>query len=124
MIRQRRVQYALALAAAATASLLLYLFVGPADGPDPPRDLESLRYVDGTLTVVEERRLVMRPFEPVDGRRGELEFRIRDGDARYFDIAHMQSHSAVAVPTRIYFEQEGGRYIARFKEDAPANSAG
>jgi hypothetical protein len=103
-------------------SLLVYLFVGPAPSPDPPADLDVLRHVDGTLTVVEERRLVMRPSAPLAGGPGEVEFVIRPRDARFFDIAHMQSHSSVALPTRIYFERTGGQYVARFKEDAPANS--
>jgi hypothetical protein len=109
------------IAAAALVSFALYLFLGSGGAPDPPPDLESLHFVDGTLTVVEERRLIMRPFEPLDGRR-EVAFVIRPRDERYFDIAHMQSHSSVGVPTRIYFEQDGRRYIARFKEDAPVNS--
>ena len=45
-------------------------------------------------------------------------------DDRYFDLAHIQSHSSIALPTRIYFERDGDRYYARFKEDAPANSGG
>ena len=124
MTRRRSVQYGAALAVAVAISAVLYLFLGPGSSPYPPPDLASLHHVDGTLTVDEERRLVMRPFEPLDGRAGEVEFTIRDRDARYFDIAHMQSHSAVAVPTRIYFEKRGERYFARFKEDAPANSEG
>ena len=99
----------------------LYLFTGPGGSPDPPPDLGSLRHVDGTLVEVEQRRLVMRPFEPLDGRR-EVAFAIRPRDDRYFDLAHIQSHSSVALPTRIYYERQGGRYYARFKKDAPANS--
>jgi hypothetical protein len=109
--------------AAALCSVVLYLFVGPSSAPDPPPDLKTLQHVDGTLTVVEQRRLVMRPFVPLNGKR-EIEFVIRPRDDRYFDIAHIQSHSSVALPTRIYFEQDGGRYYARFKEDAPVNSRG
>ena len=112
------------LAAGVACSALLYLFLGPAPSPDPPADLQSLRHVDGTLTVVEDDRLVMRPFVPLDGRTGDVAFVIRPRDARFFDIAHMQSHSSVALPTRIYFERSAGRYFARFKDDAPANSRG
>ena len=42
--------------------------------------------------------------------------------AANFDIAHLQSHSSVALPTRLYLERSGGRYFAVYKEDAPANS--
>ena len=102
---------------------VLYLFTGPGAAPDPPPDVGSLRHVDGTLVDVERRRLVMRPFRPLDGRR-EVAFTIRPRDDRYFDLAHIQSHSSIALPTRIYYERAGGRYYARFKEDAPANSDG
>jgi hypothetical protein len=120
--RRRRAREAVALVAALACSGLLYLFLGPAAAPDPPSDLASLPFVDGTLTVVETDRLVLRPFEPPGGGDGEIEFAIRAADSRYFDVAHMQSHSSVALPTRIYFERSAGRYVARFKEDAPANS--
>jgi hypothetical protein len=109
------------VAGATVASVVLYLFFSPAPAPNPPADLAKLRHVDGTLAVVEEQRLVMKPFEPLDGIGGELELAIRPQDAEYFDIAHMQSHSSVAVPTRIYFETVDGKYFARFKEDAPVN---
>jgi hypothetical protein len=52
----------------------------------------------------------------------EVEFVIADDDRANFDIAHMQSHSSVALPTRIYYEAEGDVRYARFKEDAPVNS--
>lgn len=122
--RRRRLQNVVALALATAASLLLYLFFSPAPAPDPPVDLADLHYVDGTLAIVEERRLVMKPSAPLDGRTGDIEFTIRPRDAKYFDIAHMQSHSSVALPTRIYFESAGERYFARFKEDAPVNRGG
>ena len=105
-------------------SALLYLFLGLAPSPDPPAALKSPRQVDGTLIVVEDDRLVMPPFLPLDGRTGDPAFLIRPRDARFFDIAHMQSHSSIAMPTRIVFERFGGRYYARFKDDAPANSRG
>jgi hypothetical protein len=120
--RQRWGQNAVLLAIAVAASLCLYLFFGPAPAPDPPLDLNPLRHVDGTLSVVEDTRLVMKPFAPLDGRPGEVTFTVRPRDADSFDIAHMQSHSSVALPTRIYFERAGSRYFARYKEDAPVNS--
>lgn len=108
------------LGAAVVFSALLFLFLGPARAPDPPPGLASMAFADGTLTVVENDRLVLEPFG--DARRDALVFAIRPADTRYFDIAHMQSHSSVALPTRIYYERSGERLYARFKEDAPANS--
>ena len=66
------------VAAAVVCSGLLYLFVGPAGQPDPPADLEKLAFVDGTLTVVEEDRLVLRAFD----RREEIAFAVRERDRR------------------------------------------
>jgi hypothetical protein len=79
----------------------------------------GLAFVDGTLLVVENTRLVLRPL---DTERDAMEFVIRREDASNFDIAHMQSHSAVALPTRIYYEREGETLLAKYKEDAPVNS--
>jgi hypothetical protein len=79
----------------------------------------SVQLVDGTLTVVETDRLVLEPFE--DGK-AEMEFVIDPADVANFDIAHMQSHSSVALPTRIYYERDGDRLLAKYKEDAPVNS--
>lgn len=79
----------------------------------------EIEYVDGTLTVVEEDRLALQPFDPAEP---EMEFVIREADLPNFDIAHMQSHSSVALPTRIYYEEDGDTLLARYKEDAPANS--
>lgn len=106
------------LAGAAACSALLYLFLGPGRAPDPPPGLASMRHVDGTLTVVEDDRLVLAPF----GGGREIAFVIRPADTGYFDLAHMRSHSSVALPTRIYYEQQGEQRFARYKEDAPANS--
>ena len=100
---------------------LIWLFGPGDDDPKAPADVKSLPYADGTLVVVEDRALTMEPFKPVDGR-SEIEFTIREQDAQYFDIAHLKSHSSIALPTRIYYEKSGGQYFARYKEDAPANS--
>lgn len=81
--------------------------------------VDEVTFVDGTLTVVENTRLVLQPFDP---ESAEMEFVIRQDDASNFDIAHMQSHSAVALPTRIYYEREGETLLAKYKEDAPVNS--
>ena len=116
----------LKLIAAAIATILvavgLYaLFGGGSGEPGRPAGAAGLAHVDGTLAVVEQDRLVMRTFQPLDGR-SEVTFTILPGDQGNFDIAHLQSHSSVAIPARIFYRREGGTYYAVYKEDAPANS--
>ena len=81
----------------------------------------EVKALDGTLVVVEDRALTMEPFKPVDGR-ATVHFTIREQDVKYFDVAHLKSHSSIALPTRIYYVKSGEQYFARYKEDAPANS--
>lgn len=115
------------MAAAALVSLavLIALFSGSSENAAPPpayvtdtTAAPQVQRVDGTLTLVQEDRLVLEPFSG----EAEMTFTILPEDLPNFDIAHMQSHSSVALPTRIYYERAGGRLVARYKEDAPANS--
>jgi len=100
---------------------LLWLF-GPADSvTKPPPNLGSLPVLDGTMAVVEDRRLVMRPLRPVPGHR-EVTFWIRHADAQNFDMVHLRAHAALAIPTRIFYARSGSRLFALWKEDAPENS--
>ena len=103
---------------------LFLLFSGSSEetAAPPPAvaESETIQHVDGTLTVVENERLVLKPFDGAPDE--EMEFTISDPDLPNFDIAHMQSHSSVALPTRIYYEREGDRLMAKYKEDAPVNS--
>lgn len=87
----------------------------------PPVALETLPRVDGTMIVVERDRLVMKPFTPVNGRT-ELEFALLEEYRQYFDLAHLRSHAAVGVPTRIYYLERDGVLVAVYKGDAPVNS--
>ena len=101
---------------------LVWLF-GPADHADSGEvDTRNAELVDGTLTLVNEQRLVMKPFEPLEGE-SEVEFTIPEEELEDFDIAHLQSHSAVGLPTRVFYEEDGGGYVALLVEDAPVNSA-
>lgn len=100
---------------------LVLLFGGSSESTaelPPDETLSEMQFSDGTMSVVENDRLVMEPFEGP----AELEFVIDDADQANFDIAHMQSHSSVALPTRIYYEKQGDVLYARYKEDAPVNS--
>jgi hypothetical protein len=100
---------------------LFWLFRPGGEDAKAPVDVFKLPTMDGTLVVVEPPRLVMKPFEPVDGKE-EIEFTIREQDKGNFDVAHLRSHSAVGLPTRLYYLEEGGKYYAVYKTDAPANS--
>lgn len=99
-----------------------WLFAGEGAPPErPPVALESLARVDGTLTVVEKDRLVMKPFTPLDGK-AQVEFALVDEYRQYFDLAHLRSHAAVGIPTRVYYLERDGRLVAVYKADAPVNS--
>jgi len=118
-----RLRYIGIALAALLASVGLYaLFGGGSGEPDRPAGVENLAFVDGTLAVVEQNRLVMRTFQPLEGE-SEVTFSIAPQDQGNFDIAHLQSHSSVAIPTRIYYRKQGGTLFAVYKEDAPANSS-
>lgn len=121
--REKKVVALIGGGVALLALIGLILLFGPGDDSGSTAvDTSELSKVDGTLVVVEDRRLVLRPFQPLDGET-EVAFTIREDDVQNFDLAHLQSHSAVALPTRIYYEKDGDTYYAVFKEDAPANSA-
>jgi hypothetical protein len=100
---------------------LFLLFSGSSESTAevPEETLSQMQYADGTLSVVESDRLVMQPLEV---GAAEMEFVIAEADLPNFDIAHMQSHSSVALPTRIYYEAQGDILYARYKEDAPVNT--
>jgi hypothetical protein len=102
---------------------LFFLFRGESAPPAAPVNVEELPRVDGTLTAVEDDRVVMKPFEPLDGK-AEIEFEVREAYKRNFDLAHLRSHSAVGIPTRIYYRRDGDVYVAVYKTDAPANTGG
>jgi hypothetical protein len=70
------------------------------------------------LIVVEQDRLVLRPANS----GADVTFSIRPQDVENFDIAHLQSHSSVGIPTRLYFQEIDGVKYAIYKEDAPVNS--
>lgn len=117
-----RMKYLLAaLVTLLAAAGLLLLFGGGGDEPERPAGVDGMAFVDGTLAVVEQTRLVMKPFTPLEGR-AEITFVVRPQEAGNFDIAHLQSHSSVAIPTRIYYRREGDTFYAVYKEDAPVNS--
>ena len=107
---------------AAVLVVALWWLYGPSyAAPQPPADLASLPRIDGTLSAVEERRLVIRPLgAPAPDQRVLW---IRYGDSHNLDRAHLRAHSALGIPTRIFYERAGGRDFAVWKQDAPVNDA-
>ena len=114
-----RMKYLVAALVSCVAAVgLIVLFGGGSSEPEKPAAAEGLAFMDGTLTVVEQDRLAMKPLTGA----GEVTFKIAPEDAGNFDIAHLQSHSSVAIPTRIFYRDESGTFFAVYKEDAPVNS--
>ncbi|MFP5452141.1 MAG: hypothetical protein ACLGG9_10400, partial [Thermoleophilia bacterium] len=89
----------------------------------PPPDLASYEYVDGVVSDVSLPTVVLESYTQVDGANS-ITFGVRDADLRYFDVVHLRAHSSIGLPTRIYYERDGDRLWAIYKEDAPANSGG
>lgn len=107
--------------AAVFLGIVIWLFGSTPPEVERPADIASLPSVDGTLLVVESDRLVLDAFRKVEGER-EITFVIRERDRSHFDLAHLRSHSSIALPTRLFYERDGDTYYAVYKEDAPANS--
>lgn len=118
-----RKRWLLALPVVLLLGALVWLFAAEGSEPPAPTNLADLPRVDGTLNVVEEDRLVMTPFEPLDGAT-EVEFTVPEQYRANFDLAHLRSHSSVGIPTRIYFIERDGQRLAVYKADAPANGSG
>lgn len=109
--------------AAILAVCLVWLY-GPSYAlPQAPADLARLPKVDGTLTAVDERRLVLKPLE-AGAQDRRLVLWIRYQDERNFQLAHLRAHAALGIPTRLFFRRVGGRDYAVWKEDAPVNASG
>ena len=103
----------------ALSGLAGMLLLGSGRADVKPPDITALPYAEGMLTQVEDDRLVLRTFKPVDGRR-ELVFRIREVDSRFVDAAHLRDHARDGLATRLWFERSAGAYYAREDADAPA----
>lgn len=112
----------IAVPAVALLAALVWLFGSEGAAPEPPAQLSDLPVLDGTLNVVESGRLVMTPFEPLDGQTS-VEFSVPEQYQGNFDLAHLRSHSSVGIPTRIYYLERDGDLLAVYKDDAPVNSA-
>lgn len=87
----------------------------------PPPDLASYEFIDGVVSDVSLPTVTIEGYEPLEGATS-VSFGVRDGDLRYFDVVHLRAHSSIGLPTRIYYERDGERLWAVYKEDAPANS--
>ena len=66
--------------------------------------------VDGTLLSASEQGIVVQPADggPVQS------FAVRPIDVRRLDFFHLQTHASQKLPSRVFYEQEGGtRYAVR-----------
>ena len=123
IIRRRRILFGGALGAALLSfALLIWLFSPGESEVEAPANIDQLEQIDGTMLVAEDDELVMRPFEPFEGQE-EITFVVNEANQKNFDLAHLRSHSAIGLPTRVFFRRKGDQLIAVYKEDAPANSA-
>ena len=102
----------------AVSGLAAVLLLGSGGAAVKPPDVTALPYADGVLTRVEDDRLVLRAFRPVDGRR-EVVFSVREEDSPFVDVAHLRVHARRGLATRLWFERSGGAYHAREDADAP-----
>ena len=102
----------------AVSGLAAVLLLGSGRAEVKPPDLTTLPYADGVLTQVEDDRLVLRAFRPVDGRR-EVVLRVRARDSAFVDVEHLRVHARQGLATRLWFERSGGEYFAREDADAP-----
>ncbi|MDQ5894769.1 MAG: hypothetical protein QG596_1030 [Actinomycetota bacterium] len=121
--RRRRILFGGALVASMLSlALIIWLFSPGETETEAPPGIANLERIDGTLLVAENDELVMRPFEPFEGQE-EITFVVNEANQKNFDLAHLRSHSAIGLPTRVFFRRQGDQLIAVYKEDAPANSA-
>ncbi len=78
---------------------------------------DRFQTVDGRLTAVDQTRLVL---QPAAGGPPQT-FAIRPIDVRELDIAHLQSHMAQGLPSRVIYEQDGAtRYAVRVDDLPPS----
>ena len=85
------------------------------------QDGSSLPHTDGILFEVRSDRLLLTPYRPLDGQN-LIEFEVRPEHADALDIPHLQSHASSRLPSPVFYERDGERYVARFVEDLPPGS--
>jgi hypothetical protein len=96
------------------ALVVVVLVFAGGSGDEP--DLAS---ADGVLTEVTADHVEMFASPPVEGRR-RLRFLVEDADRASLDIPHLKLHVRDALPTRVFYEQDGDEYYIRRTEDLPS----
>ena len=75
----------------------------------------STGQMTGVLSEVSQSRLVLQP----NGGGGPQSFSVRPEDAKKLDFFHLEQHASDALPSIVFYEQEGGTRFATRVEDAP-----
>lgn len=99
---------ALVVAALLFGTLVAAALLFGGGGSGDPKLPSSSPTIDGTLTVVEPDRLVLRPF---DGGR-ELTLTVRPENVDRLNLGHLRAHASSGLGTRVYYERSGERYFA------------
>jgi hypothetical protein len=112
--REKTIWLGAALLLLTSVVVAIFVFGGASEG-DGPGEVAS---AEGVLVQVEEERLRLRLARPLDGR-SEIDFAVEPRDRATLNIAHLQLHASDGLPTRIYYERDGDRYVARGAQDLP-----
>ena len=115
----RQKALSLAVALLLLASVVVAVAVSSGGDGDGGGDIADLPTADGVLVLVQPDRLRMRLQEPIDGQL-EVDFHVRPEDQADLNVAHLQIHAADGLPTRIFYEEDDGRYVARSAVDLPS----
>jgi hypothetical protein len=90
----------------AVTGVALLLTQGSSDGAGA----ERFKSVDGRITAIDQTGLVLQPAAGGPAQS----FTIRPSDVRRLDIAHLQTHMAQGLPSRVFYEDDGAaRYAVR-----------
>ena len=77
---------------------------------------ERLASIDGRILRVNAQELVLQPATGTEVER----FALRPIDARTLDLAHLQTHAAQGLPSRVHFERDGSeRHVVRVDDLPP-----
>ena len=115
----RQKALSLAIALLLLGSVVVAIVLSSGGNADGGGDIADLPTADGVLVLVQPDRLRMRLQQPLDGQR-EVDFFVRPEDRPELDVAHLQLHASDGLPTRIFYERDDDRYVARSAVDLPS----
>lgn len=79
---------------------------------------DEIQVADGMIVDADERAIVFRPDEPIDGQ-AQIELVVPPDAARELDVPHLVEHATMAEPVRMHYERRGDEYVARAAYDLP-----